>query len=314
MKPAPRFRRLFGLNLLCILCPFVAPILLTGFVPCASAQQPAAVPDAPAPQLSNDAPPPPAKPQITYDDTNLTITADNATLSEILAAVRERTNADIDIPPAASAERIPEVRLGPGPSRDVLGTLLGWTNFDYIMQAPDENPFGIKSVVLFARDKGQSTNATNTPVSPVPLPTTPPPAATPNLSARPRLSQSRRVWPGIYSPTAAGSYAGHRTREPASKSSRDQPQPQFESTPNHTRAAEHSRGATNIPAAPSGAGPISLAAIILDAEASKAVLRRAKLSHHAPLPQSHIVPNPTSSLQPPTPGLQFASGSPSHFV
>jgi hypothetical protein len=43
--------------------------------------------------------------------------------------------------------------LGPGPARKVLSDLLGWSNFDYIIQGSDTNPQDIQSVTLMVRTK-----------------------------------------------------------------------------------------------------------------------------------------------------------------
>lgn len=111
------------------------------------------------------APPPPARrvpeqmppgvPQVSWDGSQLTISADNSTLADILVAIRTRTGAEIDVPPHASHERI-AARLGPGPARDVIATLLSWTDFDYIIQASDTDPLGIQSVLLTPRGKADT--------------------------------------------------------------------------------------------------------------------------------------------------------------
>jgi hypothetical protein len=95
----------------------------------------------------------PSAPQVSYDGKQLTITADNSTLSDILAAVRARTGAEIDLPASASSERIAAVHLGPGPAREMLATLLSWTGFDYVIQASDADPLAIQSVLLAVRSK-----------------------------------------------------------------------------------------------------------------------------------------------------------------
>jgi len=100
--------------------------------------------------------PEPAEPRalhVSCEGDQLTIVADNSTLSEVLAEVSAQTRADIDIPAGASGERLANVRLGPGPAREVLTSLLSWTTFDYVIQASDANPQGIKSVFLVARSK-----------------------------------------------------------------------------------------------------------------------------------------------------------------
>lgn len=95
---------------------------------------------------------PPGVPQVSWDGNELTITADNSTLADILVAIRTRTGAEIDVPANASRERI-AARLGPGPAREIIATLLSWTDFDYIIQASDSNSAGIQSVLLTPRSK-----------------------------------------------------------------------------------------------------------------------------------------------------------------
>lgn len=96
--------------------------------------------------------------QVTYEGQQLTITGDNASLIEIFRAVQKRTGADFDYPASAAAERIPSVRLGPAPAREVLSELLSWTNFDYIIQDSDENPTKVQTVLLAIRNKGTKTS------------------------------------------------------------------------------------------------------------------------------------------------------------
>src|SRR5467141_2129518 len=94
----------------------------------------------------------PSRHQVSYEDGQLTIVAENSKLGDILAAVSERMGADIELPASASDERI-WVRLGPGPARRVLAALLGGTDLDYVIQASDTDPEGIQSVLLTARTK-----------------------------------------------------------------------------------------------------------------------------------------------------------------
>ncbi|HTF23041.1 MAG TPA: hypothetical protein VK937_03870 [Candidatus Limnocylindria bacterium] len=94
----------------------------------------------------------PNRHQVSYEDGQLTIIAENSKLGDILAAVSERMGADIELPASASDERI-WVRLGPGPARRVLAALLGETDLDYVIQASETDPEGIQSVLLSPRTK-----------------------------------------------------------------------------------------------------------------------------------------------------------------
>jgi hypothetical protein len=95
---------------------------------------------------------PPKVPQVYWDGKQLTINSDNSTLADILTAIRNLTGAELDIPTTASRERF-AARLGPGPAREVLSTLLSWSDFDYVIQASDANPAGVHSVLLAPRGK-----------------------------------------------------------------------------------------------------------------------------------------------------------------
>jgi hypothetical protein len=102
-----------------------------------------------------------SEPQVSFDGKQLTIVANNSTLSDILAAVRASTGAEIDAPASAFGEHLAEVRLGPGPAREVLASLLSWTDFGYIIQGSDKNPLGIQSVVLVVRTKAPAGGASS---------------------------------------------------------------------------------------------------------------------------------------------------------
>ncbi len=181
MAMFPRRLPMHGSRLFTILCA-----LITIFVPRGTAQissmspqggrgvRAAASPGAtamvqltvalpPGPPLPREEMPPDA-PHVSFDGKQLTIMADNATLSDILAAVRACMGADIDIPASASHERM-AARLGPGPAREVLSSLLGWTDFNYIIQASDTDSEGIQTVVLTRRQNATAVGATGNPGS-----------------------------------------------------------------------------------------------------------------------------------------------------
>jgi hypothetical protein len=125
-----------------------APPLITEPAP-----QPAPPPAAPPVRTPEQMPP--RAPEVLWDGEMLSINAENSNLSDILVAVRARTGAVIDIPEGAAKERL-AARLGPGPAREVISTLLSWTDFDYIIQASDTDPLGIQSVLLTPRGKADT--------------------------------------------------------------------------------------------------------------------------------------------------------------
>ena len=97
----------------------------------------------------------PKAPQVTFQDDELTINAENSRLSDVLTSIRLCTGADIDIPVSASNERV-WVRLGPGPARKVITTLLSNTNLDYVIQASDTDSDQVRSILLTPKTKSGS--------------------------------------------------------------------------------------------------------------------------------------------------------------
>jgi len=104
---------------------------------------------APAPQ------PPPAKPaakvQVNYVKGQLSIWADKASLAEVLYEVHRRTGADIPIPAGAEQDQV-VTRLGPGPAREVLASLLNGSRFNFIMVGSERDPAQLRSVLLTVKD------------------------------------------------------------------------------------------------------------------------------------------------------------------
>jgi hypothetical protein len=95
-------------------------------------------------------------PQVTYDEGQLTIVAENVPLSTVLDAVRRIMGANIEIPPGAANQLI-WVRSGPGPARRVLRDVLDGTELDYVIQASETDVDGVRSVFLTTRSKGGDT-------------------------------------------------------------------------------------------------------------------------------------------------------------
>ncbi len=95
----------------------------------------------------------PAMPaQVQYANKQLTITARNSTMSDILAQVKKLTGASMDFPPNA-AERVVG-QFGPGPAREVLASLLDGTNFNYVLLGSAKNPTGVDRVIVTVKPTG----------------------------------------------------------------------------------------------------------------------------------------------------------------
>jgi hypothetical protein len=102
--------------------------------------------------------PPAQAPVISWDGKQLTIDAENTSLSEILLAIRSRTGASIEMPPSTSSERV-AVHMGPAPVREVLSSLLYGTDFNYVIQSSDGDEEGLGKVIITAREKDGSEDA-----------------------------------------------------------------------------------------------------------------------------------------------------------
>ena len=177
-----------------------------------------AAPDPPAPQAPQvPAPPPtleqspPTPPQVTYNNGQLTIIAQNATLSQVLRSVQSLTGASIEMPSGASNERVVG-QLGPGQPRDVLNALLNGTKFNYIILGVDGYPGAVQKVILTTARPASTVNTAQiqpqpeepqdeesySEPEPQPGPPTPPPPQfrhRPNIPGRPEAFNQQQPPP-----------------------------------------------------------------------------------------------------------------------
>jgi hypothetical protein len=102
-------------------------------------------PPAPAP------PPPPLV--VTFQAGLLTITSNQATLSEVLFEVHQRTGAEIAIPAGAEQEKV-VAALGPAPAPEVLSHLLNGSKFNFLILSSANDPRSLDRVILSARPEG----------------------------------------------------------------------------------------------------------------------------------------------------------------
>lgn len=93
---------------------------------------------------------PPAPPQVSYQNGQLSIDSRNATLSQVLRSVQTQTGASVDIPPGAGSERV-VASLGPGTPKDVLASLLNGSKFNYVILGEANNPGVVQKVILMAK-------------------------------------------------------------------------------------------------------------------------------------------------------------------
>lgn len=122
--------------------------------PVAPHNAPAAVPAV----ASNDMPAalPPVKPaskvEVQFQNGNLSIWADRATLAEVLFEVHKRTGAEIAIPSGAEQEQV-VAKIGPLPAREAMAALLNGSRFNFIMVGSSSDS-SLRSVILSLREGG----------------------------------------------------------------------------------------------------------------------------------------------------------------
>ncbi|MGB7598789.1 MAG: AMIN domain-containing protein [Candidatus Sulfotelmatobacter sp.] len=98
-------------------------------------------------------PPPPPPLVVTFQAGLLTITSNQATLSEVLFEVHQRTGAEIAIPAGAEQEKV-VAALGPAPAPEVLSHLLNGSKFNFLILSSANDPRSLDRVILSARPEG----------------------------------------------------------------------------------------------------------------------------------------------------------------
>ncbi|MFZ3213262.1 MAG: hypothetical protein WA188_17300, partial [Terriglobales bacterium] len=81
------------------------------------------------------------------------ISANKASLSEVLFAVHQRTGADIAIPAGAEQEKV-VAEIGPASAPEVLSRLLNGTKFNFLILSAVNDPGTVDRVILSARPDG----------------------------------------------------------------------------------------------------------------------------------------------------------------
>jgi AMIN domain len=106
----------------------------------------------PAAVAETEAAPAPPKPAVTVtlESGMLHIKAERATLAQVLFEVQRQTQAEIAIPAGAEQEQV-FADIGPAPARDVLGSLLNGSPYNFIFVG---NEMSLERVILTRREGG----------------------------------------------------------------------------------------------------------------------------------------------------------------
>ena len=109
---------------------------------------------------------PATKVAVEFRNGKLTISANKATLAEVLYEVQRKTGADIPIPSDAQREQVVG-SFGPAPAREVLASLLNGSRFNFILVASDRDPSQLRSVLLTLRGNAVQPSTEYFPAPPV---------------------------------------------------------------------------------------------------------------------------------------------------
>jgi hypothetical protein len=125
--------------------------------------QDAALHEASSPALKNVAYPAQAIPaaatvekpslDVTFHDGLLHVSANRASLSDVLFAVHQRTGAQIAIPAGAEQEKVVG-EFGPSPAPEVLARLLNGSKFNFLIMSSSSDPRTVDQVILSPRAEG----------------------------------------------------------------------------------------------------------------------------------------------------------------
>ena len=86
-------------------------------------------------------------PSVICNGDQLKISADNSTLASVLSDIQKCTGARIEVPDGAATNRVFS-KLGPGPTREVLASLLTSNGFDYVIGSSQSDPDRVETVLL----------------------------------------------------------------------------------------------------------------------------------------------------------------------
>lgn len=145
----------------------------------------------PAP-VKQEAPPPPqpppvpveltlaqkpaVPPQVTFQNGQLTIVAENSTIGDVLRAVRNKTGASVEMPPNATQRIVSHV--GPGSARDVLASFLNGCDFNYVLLGAAGDSGAVQKIIVTPKPAGSGAVMQANAQGAVPQPATPlPPEA-----------------------------------------------------------------------------------------------------------------------------------------
>lgn len=153
--------------------------------------------------------PPPTPPQVAYRDGLLTVQATNSSLQALLIAIRNKAGIQFEGLENGAPERV-AIAMGPAREADVLATILGGSNFDYVVMERPDSP-GIVQRVVLSPKAGTGAVTANAGQTPHPQPdvdeeedvAAEEPANPQDTAVRPPLAQAQSQAPPPQQPQAS---------------------------------------------------------------------------------------------------------------
>jgi hypothetical protein len=90
---------------------------------------------------------PPISPRVRYENGQLTIESENATLRDILETVGMLTGAGLEMPSDVATERV-ATHLGPGPTAEVISALLYGSKLGLILVGATDDQLGVQRILI----------------------------------------------------------------------------------------------------------------------------------------------------------------------
>jgi AMIN domain len=112
--------------------------------------------------------PPKPKVEVTYNNGQLHIISDRASLADVLNEIHKQTGAEVMVPPGADQEKVFS-ELGPAPPKEVLNSLLTGTSYNFILIGSSGNPNSLERVLVSNKGTSMVVDVGGAPVDSQPI-------------------------------------------------------------------------------------------------------------------------------------------------
>lgn len=123
--------------------------------------------DAAAPEVAAPEPPKP-KVEVSYNNGQLHIKSDRASLADVLSEIHKQTGAEVTIPPGAEQEKV-FTELGPAAPKEVLNSLLTGTSYNFILIGSSGNANSLERVLVSNKGTAMVVDVGGSPIDTQPI-------------------------------------------------------------------------------------------------------------------------------------------------